>query len=112
MIEKERMGSNSAECCIALIGDASMTRAERGVRNREESYMGWHEKARLSHKPAESGVASILRAPDATRLWVRTKMHPKAEMLADVDTAIAVDHLFRFTLPKLRYSCCANSMAL
>lgn len=67
-------------------------------------YMGWHEKARLSHKPAESGVASILRAPDAPRLWVRTKMHPKAETLADLGIVIAVDHLFRSTLPKLRYS--------
>lgn len=103
-IEKERMGSNSAKCCIALIGDASVTRTERGDRNREELYMGWHEKARLSHKPAESGVASILRAPDAPRLWVRTKMHPKAEMLADLGIAIAVDHLFRSTLLKLRYS--------
>lgn len=55
------MGSNSADRCIVLIDDASMTRTERGVRNSEELSMGWHEKARLSHKLAESGVASIFR---------------------------------------------------
>lgn len=40
-------------------------------------------------------VLHLFSAPGAPQLSVRTKMHPRAEMLADVGLAIAVDHLFR-----------------